>query len=157
LTGIVLKLVPTNDRDLRDLIVKLDLDLATRYPGEVINGVDLNDPKAQRYCFVVAYSCGSAAGCGALRPLSAQSVELKRFFVEPVFRNQGIASRMLAFLEQLAKEQGYLKIMLETGTRQPEAIGLYRKLGYVETGPFGDCVKDQYSIFFKKQFNREVF
>lgn len=51
-------------------------------------------------------------------------------FVDPAFRNKGIASAIVGELEKWAKESGYEHAILETGTGQPEAIAMYRKLGY---------------------------
>jgi putative acetyltransferase len=41
--------------------------------------------------------------------------------------------------------------MLETGIRQPEALGLYERLGFVRRGPFGDYAEDPLSVFMEKR------
>jgi putative acetyltransferase len=46
---------------------------------------------------------------------------------------------------------------LETGIRQPEAIALYRKLGYVERGPYGAYVTDPLSLFMEKKLERDAW
>ncbi|UNZ18852.1 GNAT family N-acetyltransferase [Streptomyces sp. 891-h] len=59
--------------------------------------------------------------------------ELKRMFVVPQARGQGLARRILALLEQDAREAGRTRMVLETGTKQPEAIALYTSAGYEPT------------------------
>ena len=54
-------------------------------------------------------------------------------------------------LESAAREHGYLTLRLETGTRQPEAIGLYRSAGYGEIPCFGEYADDQFSVCFEKR------
>lgn len=48
-------------------------------------------------------------------------------------------------------DQGICRIRLEAGIYQPEALGLYRRLGYVERGPYGDYAPDPLSVFMEKQ------
>lgn len=138
--------------DLRALIARLDAYLLACYPVEEIHGLDLEDPAMAEVTFVVAFCGGVPAGCGALRPLGTECIELKRFFVDPAFRRQGLASRILGFLEQQAWERGYRKIRLETGTRQPEAEQLYRKFGYIEIEAYGEYSnEDGLGLYFEKQ------
>lgn len=79
---------------------------------------------------VVAFSGDSAIGCGAFKPYSEDTVEVKRMFVKPENRGAGVAGIILAELEKWALELDYKKTILETGKRQPEAIRLYQKNGY---------------------------
>lgn len=58
------------------------------------------------------------------------AVEIKRMFVEPQSRGKGLAKRILLELERWAAEDGFLMARLETGIKQPEAIGLYERMGY---------------------------
>jgi len=54
-------------------------------------------------------------------------------------------------VEAAAIARGAGLLRLETGTRQPEAIGLYRATGYVEIQPFGSYRADPLSIFMEKR------
>jgi GNAT superfamily N-acetyltransferase len=58
-------------------------------------------------------------------------------YVAPIARGRGVARALLAELERTAAEAGRLRVMLETGTRQPEAIALYRSSGYRPVPSFG--------------------
>ncbi|MER6996879.1 GNAT family N-acetyltransferase [Streptomyces sp. NPDC000410] len=63
--------------------------------------------------------------------------ELKRMYVIPEARGLGLARRILAALEEDAREAGRTRMVLETGTMQPEAIGLYTSSGYEPCAKFG--------------------
>lgn len=79
---------------------------------------------------VVALIDGVAVGCGAFRRLSDGVVEIKRMFVEPDLRGQGIGRAILAELEAWARELGAKTARLETSKRLESAVELYRSAGY---------------------------
>jgi len=79
---------------------------------------------------VLASNQNTAVACGCFKIIDDTTIEIKRMFVDPAFRNKGIASAIVGELEKWAKESGYEHAILETGTGQPEAIAMYRKLGY---------------------------
>ncbi|TDF99874.1 N-acetyltransferase [Paenibacillus piri] len=146
-----IKKVQPNDPDLLRLIAKLDEELLERYPAEEVHGVDVTDPRVREIVFIIAYAGRDAAGCGAIRPLDSKSTELKRFFVDRDYRKQGIAGRMLAFLEGQAKEQCFETIKLEAGPGQPEALRFYEKHGYREIDKFGEYAACELSICYEKR------
>ncbi|MER6805492.1 MULTISPECIES: GNAT family N-acetyltransferase [Streptomyces] len=63
--------------------------------------------------------------------------ELKRMYVIEQMRGRGLARRILAALEEDARAAGRLRMVLETGTKQPEAIALYTSSGYEPCERFG--------------------
>ncbi|MEV0740022.1 GNAT family N-acetyltransferase [Streptomyces sp. NPDC050549] len=63
--------------------------------------------------------------------------ELKRMFVIEQARGRGLARHMLAALEENARAAGRTRMVLETGTKQPEAIALYTSSGYEPCVKFG--------------------
>ncbi|GGG58242.1 GNAT family N-acetyltransferase [Paenibacillus radicis (ex Gao et al. 2016)] len=137
---LTLQIVDAYNEDLRGLIAKLDNYLFALYPTDEVHGVELENAEAERVIFVGAYLGKAAVGCGAYRPFDERSCELKRIFVDPAYRNKGIASRILSFLEQEIKHAGYHSILLETGLVQPESIALYKKFGFVEIERFGPYI-----------------
>jgi putative acetyltransferase len=76
--------------------------------------------------------------------------ELKRMFVRPALRGQGVAQGILAWLEASVRERGFAVMRLETGVLQPEALRLYERAGYLRRGPFGDYGPDPLSVFMEK-------
>ena len=150
---ISIKKVSYSDADLNDLFDELDLELAKLYPEEAIFGLSVKKKprNAEKFYFVVAYIEGEPVGCGCIKPLSKYGCELKRMFVKQGFRKKGIAVKLFEKLEKEAKKRGYNKILLETGPYQPEAINLYKKLGFQESGAFGKYKVIDLSVFFKKE------
>ena len=63
--------------------------------------------------------------------------EIKRMYTRPEARRRGIARTLLAALEVRAVGLGYRRLVLETGTKQPEAMTLYEALGYAPIAPYG--------------------
>jgi GNAT superfamily N-acetyltransferase len=63
--------------------------------------------------------------------------ELKRMFVMEEMRGRGLARRILAALEEDARAAGRTRMVLETGTKQPEAVALYTSSGYEPCAKFG--------------------
>ena len=76
--------------------------------------------------------------------------EIKRVFVLPEHRGKGLARAIMATLESLLRREGTALARLETGVAQPEALGLYRSLGYRERAPFGTYRPDPLSVFMEK-------
>lgn len=105
---------------------------------------------------VVAYSDNVPAGCGAMKKFSSDSMEVKRMFVRPEFRNNGIARMILAELESWAFENSFRKCVLETGKMQPEAIALYLKCGYIRIPNYGQYVGVNNSVCFEKDLEKFI-
>ncbi|MGE5654241.1 MAG: GNAT family N-acetyltransferase [Bacillota bacterium] len=80
--------------------------------------------------FWVATADERVAGCIALRPMDEKVGELKRFYVRPEYRRQGLGQRLHDLLEQFAKQAGYEKIWLESSRRFADAQRFYRRNGY---------------------------
>jgi GNAT superfamily N-acetyltransferase len=68
---------------------------------------------------------------------SRRPAEVKRMYVVAAARRQGLARLMLAHLEATARDAGAEVMIMETGTAQPEAMGLYQAAGYEAIEPFG--------------------
>ena len=124
---------------------------AALYPAESNHLVDLAVLAAPKVRFLVARRGGKAIGCGALVMGADGEAEIKRMFVVPEARGLKLGSRILDALEAAAKAEGVRIVRLETGVRQPEALGLYRRHGYAERGPFGAYQPDPLSTFFEKR------
>jgi GNAT superfamily N-acetyltransferase len=82
-------------------------------------------------------------------------MEVKRMFTLPAARGRGVATRVLNELQNWAAELGYEKCILETGKRQPEAIALYLKNGFVIIPNYGKYVGIENSVCFEKVLKKE--
>ena len=109
-----------------------------------------------RTAFVVARWNGEPVGCGALRQIDDTTVEVKRMYVTPDMRRRGISRRILVKLETLAAGFSYERIILETGTFQPEALALYHAAGYRRTANYGRYVGNPEAHCFEKEVERRV-
>ena len=110
----------------------------------------MEEAAGPRSGLVVAWLDQRPVGCGALRQIDDATVEVKRMYVVPEARRQGIARRILAELERLAAGFGYRKIILETGSFQPEALVLYPAAGYQPTERYGRYVGNPQAHCFTK-------
>jgi ribosomal protein S18 acetylase RimI-like enzyme len=88
--------------------------------------------------FFVARRSESVVGCGAVKKHAPGIAEIKRMWVAPTARGQGVATALLAALESEARRLGYTQVVLDTNKALTEAHALYRKAGYRETARFND-------------------
>ena len=137
--------------DVIALIHQSDALMQSLYPAESNHLVDIESLAAFNVHFLVAREHGRALGCGAFVLGDAGQAEMKRVFVAPAARGKGIARALMEALEREAAQRGVTLMQLETGIKQPEAIALYRKLGYAERGPFGTYKPDPLSLFMEKR------
>jgi GNAT superfamily N-acetyltransferase len=102
----------------------------------------------------LAYEDGLAIGCIALRPLGQfpGAGEIKRMYVKPEFRGQGIAERLLKALEEYAAEAGYRALYLDTKDDLTTAIRFYQAHGYEPCERYND--NPQATIFMRKGLAR---
>ena len=82
---------------------------------------------------VMAEIDGVVVGCGALIKRSDEIVELAKMAVSAVYQSKGIGARLVEVLVAQAKTRGLAKLYLVSSTKLPQAVPLYRKLGFVDT------------------------
>ena len=114
------------------------------------DGLDPDQLAAPYGTFVIAWLDDVAAACGGLRRIDDATGEVKRMFVAADARRRGIARAVLAELEATARGIGYTRLILETGTKQPEAIALYESHGYEPVTPYGVYKDSPHSRCFAK-------
>ena len=150
MSEVTIRVEPPGQPDVADLVRELDVYQGALYPAESNHLLDLAALSAPDVRFLVVRHDGRAVGCGALRIDAEGYGEVKRMFVLPSARGLGLGRRILAELEAEAQRIGLACLRLETGIRQPEAIGLYRAFGFVEREPFGAYEPDPLSLFMEK-------
>ena len=79
---------------------------------------------------VLAVCDGAAIGCAGLKSYSDTDAEVKRVWVEPAYRGQGVASRLMDEIEEKARQMGFRRVILQTRPIMPDAVALYTKRGY---------------------------
>jgi len=119
------------------LVLELLDDLAQRYGGPDPDEPSPEDLAPPHGIFFVAWLDDDAIGCGGLRRYADGVGEIKRMYTRASARRVGVGRTILAAVEHRALEVGYERLVLETGTKQPEAIELYRSFGYEPTEAYG--------------------
>jgi len=139
--------------DAQELIQSLNEELNDLYPEEGANHfrLDPSEMEPGRGAFLVVTCAGESVACGAIRRIDRETGELKRMYVRPKMRRRGIARALLKELEAEARSLGISRIVLETGTMQPGAIGLYKREGFIEIPPFGEYVGSPFSVCMEKK------
>jgi putative acetyltransferase len=137
--------------DVRRIIAESGAYLQALYPSESNHPVDVDALAAPDAVFLVARCNGELLGSIAFRIIAPGHAEIKRMFVRAQARGNGVGRRLLEALEDAARQRNVDRVSLETGIRQPEAIGLYRAAGYRDCPPFGTYRDDPLSLFMTKR------
>ncbi|MBV1924473.1 MAG: GNAT family N-acetyltransferase [Flavobacteriaceae bacterium] len=149
----MIQLIKTNseNKDFIDLVKLLDADLKIR-DGEDHDFYNQYNAIDKLNHVIIAYDNEEAVGCGAFKKMDEDTVEIKRMYVNPYHRGKKIATKVLVGLELWIQESGFKRVLLETGIRMPEAIGLYKKCGYQVIENYGQYKEMDTSVCFQKDF-----
>ncbi len=151
----MIKLIRTDsdNSDFIGLVKFLDADLAAKDGKDHSFYAQFNKIDKIKYA-VVAYENEKPISCGALKEYARGIMEIKRMYTSPENRGKGIAGKVLWELEKWAGELACQKCILETGKRQPEAIGLYKKSGYSPIPNYGQYAGIENSLCFEKSLEQ---
>jgi GNAT superfamily N-acetyltransferase len=119
------------------LVAELLDDLMARYGGPDPDAPAASDFTAPHGVFLVAWLDGTPVACGGVRAHHDRSGELKRMYTRAAARRRGVGRAVLTELERRATALGYARLVLETGTKQPEAIAMYETQGYAPITAYG--------------------
>lgn len=150
--GTEIRIVRIKPPDAITLIKALDAYQASLYPEESNH---LDSPETLVRSNTVMFGAverEEIIAMGAVKVLGDYG-EIKRLYVSLDHRGKGLAKRIMTALEKILTDRSVFTARLETGIHQPEAIGLYRALGYRDCGPFGDYLPDPLSRFMYKRLD----
>lgn len=135
------------------LIHALNAELTERYPepGATHFRLDPEEVAEGKGAFLLVSRSGVPIGCGAIRRIEERTGELKRMYVRPEDRGRGIGGLLLDSLEAEARALGLSRLVLETGTRQQEALALYQRAGFSDIAPFDEYVNSPLSVCMAKE------
>ncbi|MFN0033311.1 MAG: GNAT family N-acetyltransferase [Flavobacteriales bacterium] len=150
----IIRTIGTN-ADFQHLVTLLDAELRQRDGDEHAFYAQFNQSVFLQHV-VLLYDGDDALGCGALKPYSPGTVEVKRMFVKDAHRGKGMATTILQELEAWAVEEGFDTCVLETGIKQPEAIALYTKHGYDVIANYDQYAEVGNSVCFSKKIGMRV-
>jgi putative acetyltransferase len=118
-------------------------------PPDSVHALDLERLRRPEITFWTAWDGDELLGCGALKELDATHAEVKSMRTAAKHQRKGVAARLMRHMLQTARERGYRRLSLETGS--PDAFQpartMYERFGFEECAPFADYVEDPYSVF----------
>ena len=128
-------------------------DMQLHSPPESIHALDLEKLRRPEITFWSLWQDGELLGCGAIKQLDATHGEIKSMRTSNRHRRKGVAARMLQHILDEAKQRGYQRLSLETGSPAAfvPARELYARFGFRYCGPFADYVDDPYSVFMTRE------
>jgi GNAT superfamily N-acetyltransferase len=148
-----LRALPYDDPVAHDLVERVQQEYVARYGGRDEAVVDPAEFLPPRGLFLVAEVDGVAVGSGAWRAMGAGLTEIKRVYVDPAHRRRGLADLIVDALERSAAQAGCRSVVLNTGARQPEALGLYARRGYGSVPGYGVYACAPGAVFLGKQLD----
>ena len=137
--------------DFQKLVKSLDVTLSEHNGENDDFFAQFNTIDTIKNC-VVAYIEGIPAACGAFKPFSENTVEIKRMFTNTEFRKQGLGSAIVKELENWAAELNFKKAVLETSRDLKSAISVYEKSGFYKISNYGQYVEIEQSVCYEKVF-----
>ena len=146
-----MRIVPGDFYDARVLEL-LRLHLAGMHeasPPGTVYALDLSGLRQPEISFFAAWEGDELVAIGALKQLGAAHGEIKSMRTHPAHLRKGAAARMLEHLLALARERGYARVSLETGTGDAfePALALYRRYGFALGEKFGDYEASEFNVF----------
>jgi GNAT superfamily N-acetyltransferase len=140
-----------DDPVTQQLVAQVQQEYLARYGGEDHTPVDPEEFAPPRGVFLVGTVSGVPVACGGWRAYAEAEAEIKRMYVSPEHRGRGLSRVLLDELERTATAAGFVRLRLETGDRQPEALGLYESSGWTRIKNYGIHKDEPGSICFGKE------
>ncbi len=131
-----------SDPRAQALVRELTGELSVRYGDAGASPAEPHEFDPPTGTFLLAVDGGAPVGCGGLRALGEGTGEIKRMYVAPPARGRGLSRLILSGLVDHARRAGHSRVLLETGTEQPEALGLYESEGFVPVPAYGHHRED---------------
>lgn len=127
--------------------------MAQHSPPESVHALNLEALKKTEITFWSAWERDELMGCGALKELDRQHGELKSMRTSSLHLRKGVAKRLLQHIIEEAKNRGYRRLSLETGSMDAfePARRLYASFGFQYCEPFSDYIEDPNSVFMTKE------
>lgn len=142
--------------DVQHLLNESDLYMQALYPDESNHMETQSSLLKNNTDLIGIFLEDELAAIGAVKRFRIKDSygEIKRIYVPEKQRGKGLSKAIMLHLHQLLIQDGIPIAKLETGIYQPEAIGLYKSLGYRECEPFGEYQLDPLSIFMAKTLTK---
>jgi len=118
-------------------------------PPEDVHALDVQGLLDPAVTFFSFRRYGELLGVGALKRLDPHHAEVKSMHTAEAARGQGIGRAMVEYLIAAARDRGFVRVSLETGTMSAFAAArsLYARVGFVPCRPFGEYRESSNSTF----------
>jgi putative acetyltransferase len=122
-------------------------------PPESVHALDVEGLRKPEIMFWTAWENGELLGCGALKELDSEHGEIKSMRTASPHLRKGVARKLLNHILEVARQRGYRRLSLETGSMEAFAPArkLYSSFGFTFCGPFADYIEDSYSVFMTRE------
>lgn len=135
--------------EIRALLESHFAHMLANSPKDSCHFLDFNGLKGPDVTLWSVWNGDTLAGCGALRELDSDHGEIKSMRTHANHLRKGAAATMLDHILKTARDRGYARLSLETGSGEAfeAAAALYRRYGFTPCPPFADYREDPFSRF----------
>ena len=123
------------DQNVRQLLEELDDELGALYSPEQRHSLNLEAVFKPHIRFFLARRDNEVVGCGGVAVFD-DFAEVKRMYVRPQARGQGVADAVMAKLVGVTRDEGLSVLRLETGISSFPALAFYRRAGFRDCPAF---------------------
>jgi putative acetyltransferase len=142
--------------EVRALVAQLNAMALSLTPAEFCHHMTVEQMADASTTLFVARVDGQAVAMGALRRDANGVGEVKRMFTDPAHRGRGLGGAILTRIEELARAEGFTRLVLETGSNFDWAKRLYERAGFVSCGPLLDYPASPWNAFYEKPLAAEL-
>ena len=139
--------------EVRALVAELNAVLLELTPPEHCHHMTVEQMADAATTVFIAREGGAAIACGALKRHSDGVGEVKRMYTRPSHRGRKIGEQMMARIEEMARDEGLRRLVLETGDSHYAAWKVYENAGFARCGPVLDYADVKWSVFYDKTFS----
>ena len=136
--------------DVRELIKELNATLLELTPPEFVFHMTAEQMAEPDTTVFIAREDGTAVACGALKRHADGIGEVKRMYTRPSHRGRKIGAMIVERIVALAREEGFKRLVLETGDQHPAAWTVYERAGFTRCGAVLDYPDSKWSVFYEK-------
>ncbi len=139
--------------EVRTLVAALNEKLLSLTPREHCHHMSVEEMARPDTCLFVAREAGKAVAMGALKRHRDGIAEVKRMFTLPTHQGRGIGKAILARIEEKARQEGYKRLVLETGNNFDAALHIYANAGFRQCEPVLDYPPSAWTAFYEKSLS----
>lgn len=149
-TSVVIAAESPLQDEVRSLVRALNETTLALTPREHTHHMTVEQMAEPDTTVFVARVGGRAVGMGALRRHGGGLGEVKRMYTLPSYQGRGIGRAILASIEQRARDEGFTRLVLETGSNFDAAMHVYDRTGFSPCGPVLDYPASPWTAFYEK-------